>query len=362
MTLTPDHTRWDTTPSPGIYSIVASADDTHITIKSSAVTKAGTGVAAMAVDGEYQHTLHSYEVLQIASANAGTNLECTNTLCRVSNDLTGSVITSDKPIAVFVSSSCYQVPYNWQACDHVEEMLFPFETWGKNFVAVPSAPLRLNNGTIPAANQKPDHFKIVAGASTELVLTPANAATQLAGSACTSGSLSAGTCQLAGGRFIQFTATQPFTVTATNPIAVAQFFPGQGPIVGGSSGSPVSQGDPSMLLLPPVEQWRSRYTVLASTGLEDNYLGLAIDGSKVSSVRVDGLGISGFTVIPGTTFQRKNHPVTTGTHTIEVMPAPGQTVAPGAGVTVYGYDRYVSYGYTGGLDLQTIVTGVNPGG
>ena len=32
------------------------------------------------------------------------------------------------------------------------------------------------------------------------------------------------------------------------------------------------------------------------------------------------------------------------------------------GVTVYGYDSYVSYGYTGGLDLQTIVSGVVPGG
>ena len=46
----------------------------------------------------------------------------------------------------------------------------------------------------------------------------------------------------------------------------------------------------------------------------------------------------------------------------EVTPLANQQVQPGAGVTVYGYDRYVSYGYTGGLDLTTIVTGVNPGG
>jgi hypothetical protein len=31
------------------------------------------------------------------------------------------------------------------------------------------------------------------------------------------------------------------------------------------------------------------------------------------------------------------------------------------GVTVYGYDRYVSYGYTGGLDLTRITT-IIPGG
>ena len=42
-----------------------------------------------------------------------------------------------------------------------------------------------------------------------------------------------------------------------------------------------SQGDPSMVLLPPAEQWRAQYTVLASTGLADNYLGLAIDTTTV---------------------------------------------------------------------------------
>jgi hypothetical protein len=102
--------------------------------------------------------------------------------------------------------------------------------------------------------------------------------------------------------------------------------------------------------------------VLASTGLKDNYLGLSIDSSKVLSVKVDGVNVTGFTTIAGTPFMTRNWPVTTGTHTIEVVPAAGQQTVPGAGVTVYGYDAYVSYGYTGGLDLTTIVTGVTPGG
>jgi hypothetical protein len=117
-----------------------------------------------------------------------------------------------------------------------------------------------------------------------------------------------------------------------------------------------------MVLLPPIEQWRARYTVLASTGLKDNYLGLAIDGSKVADVKVDGVSVTGFTAIGTSTFKWKNVWVGTGTHTIEVTAQAGQTVVPGAGVTVYGYDSYVSYGYTGGLDLQTIVSGVVPGG
>lgn len=117
-----------------------------------------------------------------------------------------------------------------------------------------------------------------------------------------------------------------------------------------------------MVLLPPIEQWRSRYTVLASTGYRDNYLGLTIDSTKVQSVRVDGVVVTGFTTITGTPFQGVNWPVGTGTHTIDVIPQASQQVLPGAGVTVHGYDAYVSYGYTGGLDLTTIVTGVTPGG
>ena len=58
----------------------------------------------------------------------------------------------------------------------------------------------------------------------------------------------------------------------------------------------------------------------------------------------------------------RNYPVSNGPHTIDVTPQVGVNPLPGAGVTVFGYDSFVSYGYTGGLDLQTIVSGINPGG
>ena len=67
-------------------------------------------------------------------------------------------------------------------------------------------------------------------------------------------------------------------------------------------------------------------------------------------------------VVAGTNFRVANVPVLVGSHAIDVQPMPNQTQLPGAGVTVYGFDAYVSYGYTGGLDLTTIVTGINPGG
>ena len=140
---------------------------------------------------------------------------------------------------------------------------------------------------------------------------------------------------------------------------MGQFFAGENATTGTD---PAAQGDPSFVLLPPVEQWRSNYTLLAAPGIKDNYLGLVIDSAKVASVQVDGVAVTGFATIAGTTFQAKNHPITVGTHTVDVIPKAGISPLPGAGVTVYGFDSYVSYRYTGGLDLGTIVTGINPGG
>ncbi len=374
MALTPGHTHLHLTGSSGgefpnssTYSVVATQDNTAVTVKSSAVTRAsstGTAVTAMAVGETRVFTLQSYEVLQVASATAGTDVQCItaggDSKCRKSNDLTGTVVTTDKPVAVFASNPCINVPFDRSACDHVEEQVLPFSTWGKNFVALPSHPLRLNNNMF-ATNPPPDHFKIVAGVTATLTLTPPPAAADvLQPFNCTSGALQTNNCVLAGGSYVEFKSRRAFTISANNPISVAQFFPGQGPATGAQTDP--QQGDPSMVFLPPTEQWRARYTVLASTGYKDNYLGLSIDGSKVQSVRVDGLTVTGFTAISGSPYLVVNHPVTTGTHTVEVIAQPNQMVVPGAGVTVHGYDAYVSYGYIGGLDLTTIVTGVNPGG
>ncbi len=347
----------------GQVAIVATADNTTVTVKASGPIAAGTDIAAMAQGESRDFVLNSYEVLQLTSGD-GADIECANPFCRIASDLTGTIVISDKPVAVFGGHPCAQVPYDKFACDHVEEQLFPFETWGKSFAMVPSAPILLSNGN--QSGTPPSYYKVVAGCplskcpnGTLLTLNPAPSASDvLAPLGCTAGtSLQANNCRLSGASFVEFRASRAFTLVADQPISVAQFLTGEE-----ATSSSAVEGDPSMILLPPVEQWRSRYTVLAATGLAHNFLGLAIDSSRVSAVLVDGVAISGFQAITGSTYQFKNHPVSTGTHTIQVNAAAGQSTLPGAGVTIYGYDSYVSYGYTGGLDLSTLVTGTNPGG
>ena len=52
-------------------------------------------------------------------------------------DLTGTEISADKPIAVLSGSDCNFVPKTRGACDHLEEMLLPVDTYGSGFVIVP---------------------------------------------------------------------------------------------------------------------------------------------------------------------------------------------------------------------------------
>ncbi len=372
-------------------TIVGTSDGTTVTVKSSARTLSGGSVAAIDKGATKQFTLNSYDVLQIATDNpanvaagvfaCGTNpfdLFGLSQFCRVDNDLTGTIVTSDKPIAVFGGSACTIRSHLEPACDHVEEQLFPFVTWGKNFVAGRTAPLRLtSNAFASAGNAGPDYYKIVAGCpesamgspcpmGTAITLSAIPAAGDILTEKCIAGtSLAANNCRLGGGSFVEFRSKASFSVVANQPVSVGQFFAGEEATKGLDR---PAQGDPSFVLLPPVEQWRSSYTVLTAPGTKDNYLGIVVDASKVKSVEVDGAAVpwANFVAITaspaGTDYRVVNHPAATGTHTITVVAKDGVSPLPGAGVTVYGFDSYVSYGYTGGLDLSTIVSGINPGG
>ncbi|MBX5482976.1 MAG: IgGFc-binding protein [Myxococcaceae bacterium] len=371
----------------GHITIVATADNTIVRIKSTAKTAAGGGIPALNKGDTTTVNLNRYDVLQIATTNLGNQyIECApnpfgglGVACRVNNDLTGSVIESidsngqpdpTKPIAVFGGAACAIMPNSAAACDHVEEQIFPFAAWGKQFVAKKSHPVRLTSNTGPFASfaqMSPDYYKVVASCPPSqcpngtlvTIDPPLSASDVMQPNRCLSGTLQSNTCRLAGGSYMEFHSKSDFVVTADQPIAVAQIFAGQDATSGGAF-----QGDPSLILLPPVEQWRSEYTVQSAPGLNDNFLAISIDSTRVDSVSVDGVPIpmASFQQVGTTNFFTVNKDVSVGVHTISVTPKSGQVQLPGAGVVVYGYDQYVSYGYTGGLDLGAIVSGIDPGG
>lgn len=54
------------------------------------------------------------------------------------SDLSGTVVTSSKPIAVFSGDDCTMVPRNNYPCNHLVEQIPPVSFWGKEFITNPT--------------------------------------------------------------------------------------------------------------------------------------------------------------------------------------------------------------------------------
>ncbi len=345
-----------TTAQSGELTVLATQDGTTVTVRSSAATVAGTGISALIKGQTSTFTLNRYQALQLTGAHAGTYAQCvvnpfdtavppTTVMCREDNDLSGTVVTSDKPVAVFGGSPCTLMPVSAAACDHVEEQLTPLATWGSSYVLPRTAPVRLTSGALASsANAAPDFWKVTAACpastcpnGTALTFSsPPSAGDVLPGGGCTGTALAANGCHLAGGTSVTFSAKQSLLLSADHPVQVAQFLAGQGATLGTDV---PAQGDPTMMLVPAVEQWASAVEVVVP-GFQDNYLAVAVDSSVTSSITLDGVSTStsSLATVAGN-YRAGNLTVGPGLHRLQAFGS-----APALGVLTYGFSSYVSYG------------------
>jgi hypothetical protein len=231
-------------------------------------------------------------------------------------------------VAVFSGHVCSFVPYNYWACDHLEEQLMPLETWGKEFIVGRTAP---QNDT--SHSPEPNVIRILSGDDANVItFNPA----QALGPSVT----------LNQGEWREFEATDNFRVTGEKAIMVAQFLVGQNYYSSGTE----YWGDPAYSIVVPIEQYRTSYTFLAPATITYNYVNITkrvIEGS--APVYLDGAPVSESafsTPIGGTEWATAALPISGTFHSIEST----QTF----GITVYGFASYTSYSYPGGLDLKFI--------
>jgi len=287
-------------------TIVASEGDTEVTILPNADIAAGDGVPAVQAGGNLTLSLQKYEVLQVESSIQVGGVA----------DLSGSLITSNKPIAVFSGNECAQVPAGVGMCDHIEEQLFPTEHWGKHYFIVKFEPRKTEK----------DLFRIIADRDgTSVETTP-----QLPGFPVT----------LDGGEFVEFEHDADFEVEASDPVAVIQYMTGSQYC--GEDYSAI--GDPAMLIALPEEQFIDEYIFLTPKNyLEDYVTVIAPEGTDVT-IDDDDLSGSDFEAIPSTDWERARIRLDPGVHHLK-------STRP-VGVVVYGYDDDVSYAYPGGAQLE----------
>ncbi len=283
------------------FGIVATQDNTTITITPSVTT--GPRVAGV-----------PYNIVM----NQGQTYELRNTGA-APNDLTGTTITSDKPIGVMGSHQCANIPAGAVFCDHICEMLPPTSTWGRNFVTVPLRS-RINGDT----------WRILASQNATVVTI--NGVPQ---------------APINAGGIIETILTGQSIITSNNPVLVAQYSNGSS-----FSGNP---GDPFMMICPPYEQYLAGYTLTTVTGYVAHYINIVAPNSVVGSLTLDAVPVPivEFTPIGVSGFSGAKVAVAPGSHTLAAtLPF---------GVFQYGFNNDDSYGYPGGLSLApvAVVSGID---
>jgi hypothetical protein len=298
----------DVAPYPSLMAVTAAQDGTMVTIATTADTAAAGGAPAFTSNTPQPVMLNAGDVIEISSAGG---------------DLTGSLVTSDKPVQVISGHYCANVPVGVQYCDHLEESMLPVDTLGLHYVV--NAPAVT---TIPAG--KVQLIRVIATApNTNLTYDPpqAGAANNIAN---------------AGGYIEIQNNSASFEINSDQKIMVVQYMEGQN--AGGGT------GDPAMTVAVPVEQFRTDYLFHAPTNYESNYVD--VTAPMGAQVMLDGMPLT-FTAIGTTGFGiSRVYPLTAGpgndgNHQIS------STV--GFGIQVYGYGQYTSYWYPGGLDLKQII-------
>jgi len=290
----------------GKLSIVAPADNTHVVV----VPKPGTGLKPFGL------TLSKWQVyeLEIGAQDLAT---------WPTSGFTGTNITSDQPVAVFTATESPLA---------VEQMV-PINTWGKNFVTYP---LTTGNEQI---------YRVVAIKDGTQVSINTAGATQ--------------TQTLSAGQFYEWRSTQAMSITATQPVQVAQFVNLRG-------FEPPANSSPWMSLIYPVEQGFTDSAWITPVnsgpnwdtdtyhwgGILTNYVNVTAPTANTSDVRLDGNPVGGWSAIPGSSYSGTTVQVSANSVHRLTSPVPIVAVAYGnAGYT--GYPTPNGYGWPVGWGIAT---------
>jgi len=323
--------------------IVAAEDDTKIFMRPNQAILAGNGVSAGG-EGEVQTwTLSRGQVLQITQRR----------------ELTGSPISSDKPIAVFGGAECSKIPQDFLACDLMQQQIPPFGQWGTEYALVPYRS-RIEDVTGKARETVPWMF---VGTADDTVLTyeperPPGAP-----------------YELAAGQVAYF-MTDAITVVksqdAKHPFYAAVHMSSStysGDVAGGGSpgqpgGGGWKTGDPDFVNMVPSDQFLDRYVFFADYTFPDTSLTLVRrkTPSGFMPVELDCAGeIGDWRPLGSSGEYEYTWVVLTKGFGPQAFPkgmcGTGRHEARSAGpfaVTVWGTGFATSYGYAGGMGSRPI--------
>ena len=215
------------------------------------------------------------EIIKGTTTPAGTSLEQTlgkgkAVFLSSPEDLTGTRVISDKPLAFYSGHECGNMPFDLQFCDHMVEQIPPTSTWGTEFYTASFMTRSLDR--FRALTSRDDN-------SIRWVCTGDNP-TSDERSLPTAGNFTE--FEILANRFCRFTSIYP--------VLLAQFS------IGGATSSLIA-ADPSMTIIPPAGQYKDSYMLNYFSGLRVrnfvNIFLLATPGIATDGVSLDKAPISG---------------------------------------------------------------------
>jgi hypothetical protein len=332
--------------SKGYVSIVGTQDGTTVTVRPTAVVKAGGPIPEIPAGGSHEVVLNDGDVFQIATLTSDA-------------DLSGTYIEASAAVAVFGGHECADVPYHcdwcrdgfgyppggsepeheentcaW--CDHLEEQIFPLTTWGKSFVAS-RIPMRSTGDVTEAA-----FWRVIASEPNTTVTVVERAGITVR---FPSGTVNPVTLQ--DGEYVDFemvgSPSDPgdCIVDADQPVLLVQYIEGQEC----TNLTQEEGGDPAMICMVPVEQFLDEYIFLTPMTYDVDFV--VVTRPAGSQVTLDGLPMADGLFIPvGSEWEVGRTEIADGVHRI--------TGTEPFGIVAVGYSPWVSYGYPGGMNLEVI--------
>ncbi len=326
-------------PEPGpanrtYVTVVGTVEGTEVQVTPTRDLASGEGVPPVIPGvGVQEGTTGSFMLGPFDTLNLETTLDNQH-LGGDWGDLTGTVIGSTAPVAVFSGVDLAHVtgPQHTDACcaDHIEQQVPPDHSAGTRFVVPHSA----QRATVYA---ECDVYRILAVEDTTTVTTSLPAPDDH--------------FEIEAGRFEEFCVTTGFTLEADRPVHVVQLL-----VAGGAvEGAPTGLGDPSMVHIPPVEEWRGSHVFPAAGEFPTNYAVVVapsgtlvvVDGIQVTAAEAPCMGPTSLGTLDGEPYESWTCPLDDGTHEVRAGTDPEDPEACIAAI-VYGYDESASVAFAGG--------------
>lgn len=289
------------------FAVIATEDSTEVTINPNSPTYAGRQAGV-----PFTVKLRKGDVYQVIGASAAKNTP---------SDLTGSLVQSNKPIAVFSGHNGAYIPSREQGYNHLVEQLPPVSAWGRHYYV----------GKLFGRTKST--IRVLAAENDTKVFANGQLVAFLA----------------AGDYYEDGNVSEHTQITGDKRIMVAQYSHG-------FVNSLDSIGDPMMILITPTQQFLKSYRMATPIrGEWRHYVNIVVPREAVSSLRIDGKPVSeqAFTPFGESRYSIAQISLAFGTHTFDCSD-PFGLYSYGFG---YGQDSYDAYGNMVGqsfLELRPI--------